>query len=52
MHSERVNVRVLLVWDPEGAGRDELYCKITQHLVQLIAAEQRPCTTMTCMWAC
>ena len=41
MHSERVNVRVLLVWDPEGAGRDELYCKITQHLVQLIAAEQR-----------
>jgi hypothetical protein len=41
IQAERVNIRVLLVWDPESKGRDEAYRYVTKKVIEMISVEQQ-----------
>jgi hypothetical protein len=41
IQAERVNIRVLLVWDAESKGRDEAYRYVTKKVIEMISAEQQ-----------
>lgn len=38
---ERLNIRALLVWDPEEKGQDELYFELVKKTIELISQEQK-----------
>ena len=40
IQAERVNIRVLLMWDPESKGRDEAYRDVMKEVIAMLSAEQ------------
>ncbi len=40
IQAERINIRLILVWDPESKGRDESYRDVMREVIAMISAEQ------------
>ena len=40
IQAERINIRVILVWDTESKGRDEAYRDVMKEVIAMISVEQ------------
>ena len=40
IQAERLNIRMLLVWDPESRSRDEAYRDVMKEVIAMLSAEQ------------